>query len=203
MSAPRVTEHDIHALFTERWSPRAFTGEPIEERTLLSFFEAARWAPSAFNIQPWRFLYARRGTPAWTPIFETLAEFNRGWAENASALAVVLSRNVWLPPGKTETQPAGSHAFDTGAAWMSLALQVTQSGWHAHGIAGFDKEHLRRNLEVPADFDLQAVVAIGRKGDKASLPEALQAREVPSPRRPLSETVAEGRFTEALAGHNR
>ncbi len=200
---PRQTEHDIHSLFTERWSPRAFTGEAIEERTLLGFFEAARWAPSAFNVQPWRFLYARRDTPAWAPVFDTLAEFNRSWAKDAAALAVVLSRKVWLPPGKTEVQPFASHAFDTGAAWVSLALQITQSGWHAHGLAGFDKEQLRANLGVPADFDLEAVVAIGRKGDKSTLSEALQAREAPSGRRPLKETVAEGRFVEALAGHRR
>lgn len=203
MSLPRTTEHDIHRVFIDRWSPRAFTGESIDEHALLSFFEAARWAPSAFNVQPWRFVYARRDTPAWAPLFDTLAEFNQGWAKDAAALAVVISSKVWLPPGKTETQPFATHSFDAGAAWVSLALQATAAGWHTHGMAGFDKDKLRANLGVPDDFALEAVVAIGKLGDKSTLPESLQAREAPSPRRPLNETVAEGRFVDALANHKR
>lgn len=194
MSDPRKPEYDIHPLFLDRWSPRAFTGEAIDERTLLGFFEAARWAPSGFNAQPWRFVYARRDTPAWQPIFETLSEYNRGWAQRASALAVVLSSTVWLPPGKSEKQPVTTHSFDAGAAWASLAFQVTLSGWHAHGIGGFDKDALRARLGVPADHALEAVIAIGKRGDKSVLPEALQAREQPNQRRPLRELVAEGRF---------
>lgn len=197
--AARPTEQAIDPLFTRRWSPRSFTDATLDEATLLSFLEAARWAPSAFNAQPWRFIYGRRGTPGFATIFETLAEFNGGWAGKASALVAVLSRNVWLPPGKTELQPIGSHSFDTGAAWASLAFQATLSGWHVHGIGGFDKDRLRLKLDIPAEYTIEALVAIGQLGDRSALPESLQAREEPNQRRPLAELVADGRF--AFDGH--
>lgn len=190
----RETTHAIDPVFTKRWSPRAFSSDTIDVATLHTFFEAARWAPSGYNAQPWRFVFARRDTAAWAPIFETLSAYNQGWAARASALVVILSRTVWLPPGKTDLQPVVTHSFDAGAAWANLALQATHSGWHAHGIGGFDKDTLRARLGVPADHALEAVIAIGKLGDKRLLPEALQAREAPNQRRPLSELVAEGRF---------
>lgn len=195
MTEPRQPTHPIDPLFTERWSPRAFTGEPIDDATLASFFEAARWAPSASNIQPWRFLYARPGGPGWTPLFEGLVAFNQGWAHRASALVLVLSRKTWVPAGKTQPEPAAWHAFDAGAAWAQLALQVTRSGWHAHAMGGFDAARLRASFAIPDDHDLHAVVAIGRRNpDASALPEALRAREMPSQRKPLAAIVAEGRF---------
>ncbi len=190
----RLPDHEIDPLFTRRWSPRSFTGETLDEATLLRFLEAARWAPSGYNVQPWRFIYARANTPAWAPIFDTLAPFNQGWAQRASALVLVLSRTVWAAPGKTELQPNSSHAFDAGAAWANLALQAELAGWHAHGIGGFDRKKARATLAVPADYELHAVVAIGRRGDKSALPEALQASEAPNDRLPLKVLAAEGRF---------
>lgn len=194
MSEPRTTEHDIHPLFLQRWSPRAFTGEAIDEATLLRFLEAARWAPSGYNAQPWRFIYARRDTSEWQPVFSALSEYNQEWAARASALVVILSRTVWIPPGKTAPQAITTHSFDAGAAWANLALQVTLSGWHAHGIGGFDKDRLRAALGVPGDYAIEAIAAIGRQGEKWQLPEALQAREHPNQRHPLSQLVAHGRF---------
>jgi nitroreductase len=191
---PRVSEHDIDPIFLNRWSPRAFTGEDIPEATLLTFLEAARWAPSAYNFQPWRFVYARRGTEHWDRLFGLLNEFNRSWAHSASAVVIVLSRETGLPPGKTEAVPNPTHGFDAGAAWGYLALQASLSGWQAHGLAGFDRERARTELGVPGDFAVQAAVVIGRPGDRASLPEGLQAREAPSHRQPLAELVSEGRF---------
>ncbi|MBK6852467.1 MAG: nitroreductase family protein [Burkholderiales bacterium] len=195
MTAPRQTEHPIDPQFTQRWSPRAFTGEAIPEATLLGLIEAARWAPSASNIQPWRFIYARRDTPAWTPLFDCLVEFNRGWAVNAAALVLVMSKKTWLPHGKTEPVPNPTHSFDAGAAWMSLALQAHLAGWPAHGMGGFDRDKARLALGVPSDHVLEAMVAIGRQGDKASLPEALQARETPSTRLALAQIAVEGRYS--------
>lgn len=191
----REAQYAIDPLFTRRWSPRAFSEETIAEPALLGLIEAARWAPSGFNKQPWRFIYGRRGTPAWQPIFGTLSEFNGAWAQRAAALVVILSRTVWVPPGKTETQPAASHAFDTGAAWASLAFQATLSGWHVHGIGGFDRDGLRVALGVPQEYEIHAIAAVGKLGDKALLPESLQARESPNQRRPLSELAAEGTFS--------
>ena len=194
MSAPRKPDYPVDGLFTQRWSPRAFTGEAIDESTLLTFFEAARWAPSGFNAQPWRFIYGRRATAAWIPIFESLLPFNKEWAQHASALVVVLSITQWVPPGKADPQPISSHAFDTGAAWASLAFQAHLDGWQTHGMGGFDRDVARRGLGIPEDHALHAIIAIGRRGDKAALSEALRSREYPSDRRPLHALVSEGRF---------
>lgn len=194
-ASPRQTEHDIHPLFTARWSPRAFTGEPIDPATVLSFLEAARWAPSAMNAQPWRFVYGIQGSEGFERIFGSLMEFNKAWAQRASALIVVISAKRWTAPGQTEARDFPTHSLDTGAAWAYLALQAQAAGWHAHAMGGFDRVALAAALEVPADYQLEAVVAVGRLGDKSLLSEALQAREQPSPRRPLAELAAEGRFS--------
>ncbi|MEB0043056.1 MULTISPECIES: nitroreductase family protein [unclassified Pseudomonas] len=191
----RVADYPIDPQFTERWSPRAFTAEAIGQETLLSFFEAARWAPSAYNSQPWRFLYARRDTPNWERFLGLLNEFNRGWAQHASALVIVISKTTFTAPGATEEGPALCHSFDTGAAWGYLALQASLSGWHTHAMAGFDKDLTRQELNVPEGYALHAAVAIGKLGDKSTLAEYLQGRETPGPRRPLSELAAEGGFS--------
>ncbi|WP_122550798.1 nitroreductase family protein [Pseudomonas viridiflava] len=191
----RVAEHAIDPQFTERWSPRAFTGDSIPEETLLSFFEAARWAPSAYNSQPWRFLYARRDTPNWERFLTLLNEFNRGWAQHASALVIVISKTTFTAPGATEEGPALWHTFDTGSAWGYLALQASLSGWHTHGMAGFDQDLTRKELKIPEGYALHAAVAVGKLGDKSTLPEYLQGRETPSPRLPVAQLVAEGDFS--------
>lgn len=195
MSQIRETEYDIHPQFTARWSARAFTAEPIAESTLLSFVEAARWAPSSFNAQPWRFVYGLAGTAGFEAIFGTLNEFNRGWALRASALIAILSARRWQAPGASAPQDFPTHSLDTGAAWGYLALQAQAAGWNAHGIGGFDRQALRAALGVPEDFHVEAVVAIGRPGDKSILPEALRGREQPSLRKPLAEIAAAGRFS--------
>ena len=196
MSAnPRIADYAINEQFINRWSPRAFSAEPISQETLLSFLEAARWAPSAYNSQPWRFLYARRDTPSWERYLAILNEFNRSWAQHASALVLVISKTTFATPGSTEEKPAPSHTFDTGSAWGHMALQASISGWHTHGMAGFDQALARSELKIPDGYELHAMIAIGKLGDKATLAEGLQAREVPSPRRPLSELAAEGEFS--------
>ncbi|UUX96931.1 nitroreductase family protein [Aquabacterium sp. J223] len=197
MSNSRQTEHPIHPLFTDRWSPRAFTGEAIPAGELMSLLEAARWAPSAYNAQPWRFIYAHRDTPAWQPLFDALVPFNQGWVQRAAAIIVVVSAEQAVFPGKTAPAPNAWHSFDSGAAWASLAFQAQLSGWAAHGMAGFDADTLRQAAAIPAGYAIEAVVAVGRQGDKSVLPEPLQAREVPSHRRPLAQSVAEGRFNFA------
>lgn len=194
MKNPRVATHEIDPQFIERWSPRAFTGEPIPEATLLGFIEAARWAPSAYNSQPWRFLYARRDSADWPRYLGLLNESNRGWAQLASALLVVISKTSFIPPGKSEEQPSPSHAFDTGAAWGFFALQAHLAGWHTHAMGGFDKERARSELNIPAGYEIHAMVAVGKRGEAASLPELLQAREAPSPRLELDNIALEGQF---------
>ncbi|ABE36036.1 NAD(P)H-flavin oxidoreductase [Paraburkholderia xenovorans LB400] len=194
-SNSRTADHPVDRLFLNRWSPRAFTQDLIPESTLLTFLEAARWAPSSYNSQPWRFVYARRGTAHWERFLGFLNDFNRGWAQHAAAIIIVLSKSTFVPPGGNEEVPAPTHSFDTGAAWGYLALQASLAGWHAHGLAGIERERIRAELAVPDVYSIEAGIAIGLPGDKSTLPEALQAREIPSPRNPLSAIATEGHFT--------
>lgn len=201
MTAPqttRQTEYPIEPLFLQRWSPRAFGAEAMPQEVLLTILEAARWAPSSYNAQPWRFLYAHRDTPDWERFLALLIPFNRSWAERASVLLILVSRA--LTPGKDGASvPAPTHSLDAGAAWALLALQAARSGWAAHGMVGFDKEATRTVLGVPADFSVEMAIALGRPGDPATLPEPLRAREVPSGRIPLSEIAFAGNFPAAPA----
>jgi nitroreductase len=193
----RTADHPIDPLFLERWSPRAFTDAPISERELLMLLEAARWAPSSFNSQPWRFLYARRHTQHWPQFLGLLSEYNQSWAGNAAALVILVSKTTLLPRGAAQEVPSYTHSLDAGAAWANLALQATRSGWAAHGMAGFDVPRTAAELGVPAGYRVEAAIAIGRPGDKTNLPEPLRAREQPSDRLPLSQLAWEGRFRAA------
>ncbi|MFZ6045404.1 nitroreductase family protein [Pseudomonas sp. CR3202] len=191
----RQPDHTIHPLFVNRWSPRAFTGAPIRPDQLNALFEAARWAPSAYNAQPWRFLYALRNDAGWADFLDLLLPFNQRWAANASALVFVLSKRSYTAPGKDNPAPLASHAFDAGAAWASLALQAAHDGLAAHAMGGFDRQRSQALLEIPDDYELQAVVAIGHQAARETLPDDLQAREQPSPRVPLQRLAAAGRFS--------
>lgn len=192
----RTAEHDIDPLFLQRWSPRAFDGTPVTEEDTLTLFEAARWAPSSYNSQPWRFLYARRDTPGWPKFLDLLNPFNRSWAERGGLLIVVVSNPMMQPPGQDPT-PSYSHSFDAGSAWGYLALQATRMGLQAHGMVGFDTERAAKDLNVPPSFRVEAAIVVGRPGDKSVLPEGLQARESPSGREPLSAIALEGGFAAA------
>jgi nitroreductase len=190
----RTSDHPIEKLFIERWSPRAFTGEPIPDETLASLFEAARWAPSSYNSQPWQFLYAKRDTPAWAKFLGLLVEFNQGWAKNAAALVIVLSKKTMQPPGAKEPSVSHSHSFDAGAAWQNLSLQATAMGWHTHGMVGFDIPRATTELGVPDGYRVEMALAIGKQGDKSMLPDYLQARETPNEREPVASFAFEGGF---------
>jgi nitroreductase len=194
----RVATRPVAPLFINRWSPRAFAGEPISDDTLFNLFEAARWAPSAFNSQPWRFVYAKRDSTAWPKLLALLIPYNQAWASAAAALVFVVSKTTFTPPGKSEPAVSRSASFDTGAAWASLAFQAFLDGWATHAMGGFDDEAARVTLSVPADHRIEAVVAIGRRGDKAALPERYRAGETPNSRRPIAEAVFEGAFPSAL-----
>jgi nitroreductase len=186
----RQAAHPIDTLFLDRWSPRAMSGEPIDERELLVLFEAAHWAPSSGNSQPWRFLYARRDTEHWPLFFDLLNEGNRTWCHKAAALIVVLSRNTHEQTGRTLV----THSYDTGAAWMSFAFQGWLRGLVVHGMAGFDYARARATLSVPEDMNVEAMAAVGRPGPKEDLPPQHLQRESPNTRRPLSELVWAGPY---------
>ena len=191
MSNNRQPQHPVAASFTGRWSPRAFTGQAMTQAQMNALFEAARWAPSAMNVQPWRFCYALQGTPEFQRFLSLLVEANQVWAKQAGALVAVLSTTSYLGSDGTE-KPFTSHAFDAGAAWMSLALQAHDMGLISHAMGGFDAERARDYLQVPDNMAINAFVAIGYQGDAAQLPEALQAREKASDRRPQEQWIFEG-----------
>ena len=190
----RTTQYPISEIFLNRWSPRAHANEEISAETLNTILEAAGWAPSAYNFQPWRFIYARKGTAHWDKLLGLLNEFNQGWAKSASALVFLRSKKASLPPGQTAEVPNPTHSFDAGAAWGYLALQASLLGWQAHGMAGIDRDKARVELGVPDDYSVEIAFTVGRVGDKNTLPEGLRARETPSPRKPLAEIAAEGKF---------
>lgn len=186
----RRADHDIEPLFLERWSPRAFTDEPIPDAVLFTCFEAARWAPSSMNAQPWRFLYAKRGSAAWPQFLDILQDRPRSWAHAAAAL-VVFAADTRLTIGEQD-YASPTHAFDAGAAAQNFSLQANRLGWHTHGIASFQRDRIAAVLGIPERYVAYAVFAIGRLGDPASLPPELREREMPSGRRPLAESVMEG-----------
>lgn len=186
----RTADHPVLPLMLERWSPRAFDPRPMPDETLMSLFEAARWAPSSFNAQPWRFAYARRDDAHWPDFFAALIPFNQSWVKNASVLVYILSEETMDVHGKRV--PSHSHSFDAGAAWMALALQAASMGLFAHGMTGVDFDAARKAVNAPEGFRVEAAVAIGYHGDPASLPEDMREREVKSGRKPLSEMLFNG-----------
>ena len=194
---PRASDHPVDPDILARWSPRAFDGSSLDEATVLAVLEAARWAPSAYNAQPWRFVWALRGTAEWDALLSVLLPFNAAWAGHAAALVFILSDTLITPPGKTELIPATTASFDTGAAWGLLALQATKLGLHTHGMAGFDHARAAEVLGSGTRYRIEAAVALGRVGDPASLAEGLRAREHPSPRKRLDEIAFRGKLPQA------
>ena len=188
----RNVEYNINPLFVNRWSPRAMSGEEISYDDLMGLFEAARWAPSSYNNQPWRFIYAMRNTDHWQRLFSLLVDGNKIWAQNAAVIIAVISRKNF----EFNEKPAITYQFDAGAAWENLALEATTKRLVTHGMQGFDYNAARKVLAVPDSFDIMAMVAIGKLGQKENLPNDLQEREYPSDRKPLKEIVMEGKFIE-------
>jgi nitroreductase len=186
----RKADFLIEPLLLDRWSPRAMSGEPISREELMRLFEAARWAPSSFNAQQWRALYAHRDTEHWPVFFGLLVEANKAWAKNAAVLVVFISRKTF----DHDNEPSVTHSYDTGAAWENFALQGFRQNLVVHGMEGFDYERARIDLHIPDEFQVEAMAAIGRPGPKELLPEKLQKRESPNDRRKLSESVFEGPF---------
>lgn len=187
----RSNEYEISPEIIQRWSPRAMSGEIVSKDKLLSLLEAAKWAPSAFNSQPWRFLYVFKDSEQWPVFFNLLAEMNQLWVKNAGALIVVLSQNNFEYNGKANL----THSFDAGSAWQNIAIEASNSGLIAHAMSGFDYEKARQDLKIPADYTVEAMIAVGWPGNKEDLPKDFQERELPSERKKVSEISREGIFS--------
>lgn len=190
VAAFRKADYDIDPLILNRWSPRAMSGEPLTEEEFMPLFEAARWAPSSYNAQQRRFLYARRNTSDWDTFFDLLVESNKVWCRNAAVLVVVIARRNF----EYNDKPSRTNVYDTGAAWENLALEGCRRDLVVHGMQGFDYDKARAALAIPDTYDICAMIAIGRHGHKEDLPKALQQLEEPNTRRPLREIAIEGRF---------
>ncbi len=190
----RHPTYPIHPLILNRWSPRSMTGEAMTEEELMPLFEAARWAPSSYNNQPWIFIYAHRDTPEWKTLFDLMIKFNQSWTKNAAVLLVVISKKTYFHNGKT----ARTHSYDTGSAWMSLALEGAHRGYVVHGMEGFDYDKARTALHIPDDYTVEAMAAIGRRAPKEELPLEMQEKEFPSTRRPLEQMLMKGKFEKRI-----
>jgi len=192
-SAP--VDHPIHELVRNRWSPRAFSDKPIPPEVLRSLFEAARWAPSSSNEQPWRFLVATKDNPeAHARLVSTLDPSNQVWAKHAPVLAIAISQLAFARGG----DPNRNAFYDTGAAVAYLTFEATSLGLFLHQMAGFDPHKVIELCHVPDGFEPIAAFVIGYPGDPQSLPENLRERELgPRSRKPLRDFVMSTRWGDS------
>ena len=176
-----MVEHILH-----RWSPRSYADRDVPIEDLKRGFEAARWAASSFNEQPWRFVVGRRGDATYKKIFDTLVQFNQDWTKSAPVLILSVARKHFVHNGQINR-----HSWhDTGAAMANFVLQSTALGLHAHSMAGFDHQKAKAAFHIPDDFETVAVTAVGYLGDPESLPEEMRKSEVaPRQRKDLKEFV--------------
>ncbi len=197
---PADTRYPIHELLRRRWSPRAFSDRAVDPETLRALWEAARWAPSSFNEQPWSFLVAARNDRAeFDRLLSCLNEGNVAWARHAPVLMLSVAKLAFDRNGRTNR-----HAFhDVGQAVACMTVQATSLGLFLHQMAGFDVEKAKASFAIPAGHEPVAAIALGYPGEPAALPDALRDRELaPRVRKPLEETVfagSWGRTTPLLA----
>ncbi|WP_443969718.1 nitroreductase family protein [Sphingobium sp. CR28] len=186
----RTTTTKLDSLFLNRWSPRAFEDQPIPQDDIDTMLDAARHAPSAYNYQPWTFLYALNGDENWDRFLSLLVPFNQDWAKGAPALFFIVSELTMGDPEK----PNHTHSFDAGAAWASFAFQASLLGYHTHGMSGVDFDRAQKELNVPEGFRVEAAFVVGKIGSPDTLPDFLKEREVPSDRKPLDKVGYPGNF---------
>ena len=191
MQKPAQTGQPIHSLLAERWSPVAFSSDTIAPDILEAMMEAARWAPSCFGAQPWRFILCdkKRNPAAWEKALACLVEGNRAWAHKAGALFIVCGDTVFSFNGK----PNRHAAYDSGAAAMSLVLEAEYQGLRAHQMVGFDAARARTDFAVPENCDILSFIAVGHHAAADTLPDDLRKREEsPRERRPLGQNFFDG-----------
>jgi nitroreductase len=192
MHKPAPTDFPVHDLIRDRWSPRAFANKPVEPAVLGSLFEAARWAPSSSNEQPWAYLVAiKDDAESFAKTLSVLVDFNAGWAKDAPVLVIAVSKLKFHANGN----PNRNAFYDTGAATALLSVEATARGLGVHQMAGFDPAKAKTVFDIPPDWEPIAALAIGYPGVPESLPHGLRDREVaPRTRKPLSEFVMSGRW---------
>ena len=189
MQPPTALAHRIHPLLAARWSPRSLLPEILPAADVDAMLEAARWAPSCFNAQPWALVVTERGTPAFDAVLQGLTASNQAWARTAGVLIVMATARDFAHNGK----PNRWSSYDAGAAGLSLCLQATDLGYASHQMGGFDVERVREATGIPTDHDLCSVIAVGRRGPAGLLPEPTAARER-APRERRASIAHHGRF---------
>jgi nitroreductase len=192
MQKPAPLDFPVHHLIRDRWSSRAFANKPVEPAVLTSLLEAARWAPSSSNEQPWAYLVATRDdAESYAKTLSVLVEFNAGWAKDAPVLILAVAGLKFRANGA----PNRNAFYDTGAATALLTVEATHRGLAVHQMAGFDPAKAKQVFEIPEDWEPIAAIAVGYPGDPNSLPQKLRDREVaPRTRKPLTEFVMSGRW---------
>lgn len=190
----RTSTYPVDKLIISRSSAPAFSGIQIDHAQLMSLFEAARWAPSSYNEQPWRFIYATKNSPDWQKFFDTLVPFNQSWTANASALILVLSEKHSSRTGNRMR----THSYDTGSAVQNLLLQAHALGLGAHVMEGFDYDKIRSVLAIPDSMAVESMIAVGYPADIKKLPTEEQEREIPSTRKNLTEFVFQGSLNNPI-----
>ncbi len=187
----RESTYPISPIILNRWSARAMSGEEMSDEELMPLFEAARWAPSSSNSQPWRFIYAKRNSKDWKKFLNLLVPGNQEWAQKAAVLIIVASK---LKNDKGDSD-LHTHSFDTGAAWENLAVEGVSRGLVVHAMAGFDYKKAAGVIEASSkEYAIECMIAVGKKGRKEDLPKRFVERETPSIRRPIQELIFEGRL---------
>ena len=192
MEKPAETQYPIHELLRQRWSPRAFSDRRVEPDALRSLLEAARWAPSSYNEQPWSFIVAtKEDTAEHARLLSCLVEGNIQWAQHAPVLMVSVAKLYF-----DEDHERNRHAFhDVGLAAANLVIQATALGLVVHQMAGILPDRVRQLYGVPEQYEPVAGIALGYPGDPQSLPEGLRKREMaPRERKPLTEFAFSGRW---------
>ena len=194
MSKPADTDKPLLEAIAKRWSPRAFAEREPTDAELELVFEAARWAASCFNDQPWRYILVRRTEPEFADALAGLVESNQAWAREAPVLGFSLAQ-----PSFTQTGKPNMHAWhDVGAASALLSIQAASIGLLVHQMAGIVRDVVRERFNVPAQFEVVAGFAMGWPGDPQQLAEPYRERELaPRSRRALSETLIRGRFGDS------
>lgn len=186
VSAHRTPDYPVNPLFVERWSSRSFADQPVPQDVLYTVLEAARWAPSSNNLQPWLFYIAQ--TEEERELFkEFILPGNRIWSDKAPVLILLATDTRRDENGGVN----GAHAFDAGAAWGSIALQAHLLGLATRAMGGYDRNKAREILDIPEYIELQAVIALGYRAGLDTLDERFREREIPNERRSLSDSILE------------
>jgi nitroreductase len=189
VEAERQPGHDVLPLFVGRWSPRAFRPEPVPRRVLESMAEAARWAPSSLNLQPWRFFVASTG-PARDLWNTAVGERNRAWSDRAGGLAWVVAKTTLGPNPFHPPETPNRHAlFDAGMAAIQFVLEGERHGVRSHFVGGIDPARAHAILGLAPDEEVVCAIVVGYPADPATLPDGLRQRERPSGRKPLAEVA--------------